>query len=101
MAYSGHILYLLPFFGIRNGARQPDGPLNAWRHSFSKSKEVRFAFCPLNLPFVTVGLQGPKVRRIVNISYIVRLAGNILLPLFPPLYKRTLRYDGGIHVLHK
>ena len=61
VAYSGHVLYFLPFFGIRKGARQPVGPLNAWRHSFNEIKEAPFAFCILELSFGAAGLKEPKV----------------------------------------
>lgn len=54
-------MYFLPLFGIRRGARQPVGPLNAWRHSFSEIKEAPFAFCFLELSFGAAGLKEPKV----------------------------------------
>lgn len=61
LAYSGHILYFSPLFGIRKGARQPVGPLNAWRHSFSVIKKAPFAFCFLEYPFWATGLKEPKI----------------------------------------
>ena len=53
-------MYFLPFSGIRSGARQPVGPLNACRHSFSVIKKAPFAFCFLEFFFRAAGFKEPK-----------------------------------------
>ena len=56
VAYSGHILYFFPLFGIRKGARQPLGPLN-------EIEEAPFPFCFFDLSFGAAVLKEPKVIR--------------------------------------
>lgn len=63
VAYSGHILYLLPLFGIRKGARQPIGPWN-------EIKEASFPLCFFELAFGAAGLKDPKTIRRFSKYYI-------------------------------